>query len=70
MSIQNTPVLDLPLFYEWNSMEANISTDVLLDTAFDVHSSTSDIWAANKNVNRIYELCDEIFNMNQGGRSL
>lgn len=40
------------------------------DTACAVFHSVSDTWAANDNVNRIYEICEEIFKMKQAGKSL
>lgn len=46
----------------WNSMEPYVSADViLLNTAYLVLSSVSDSFASNNNVNRIFELCEEIF---------
>lgn len=47
-------------------MESHTSIDVLLlDTAYAVYTSVSDTWAANNNVNRIYEPCDENFKKKQ-----
>lgn len=48
-----------------------MSADViLLNTAYLVFSSVSDSFASNNNVNRIFELCEEIFVMKQGNKSL
>lgn len=53
----------------WNSMEPDISADVvLLDTAYLVFSSVSDSYASHNKINRIYELSEEIFCMKQGSK--
>lgn len=55
----------------WNSMEPHISADVvLLDTNYLVFSYVSDSHASHNNINSIYELCEEIFRIKQGSKSL
>lgn len=52
-------------------MEPNISSDVvLLKSVYEVYASVVDSFAADRNVNLIFELCDEIFHSKQQGRSL
>lgn len=55
----------------WNSKEPHVSADVvLLDTAYLVYSSICDSYGSNNNINTIHELCEEIYHMKQGSKSL
>lgn len=52
-------------------MKPHISEDVvLLKSTHVVFTSVYDSYASDKNVNRIYELHEEVFRVKQQGRSL
>lgn len=55
----------------WNSMEPQVSNDVmLLPTAFSVWTSLKDTYGLDGNIQRIYELCEDIFLSKQGSKTL
>lgn len=55
----------------WNSMEPHSSCDVmLLPTSYAVRNFVKETYGLEGNVQRIYELCEDIYLTKQGTRSL
>lgn len=57
--------------WHWNRMEPHVRCDaMLLPTAYAVWISVKETFALEGNIQRIYELCEEIFFTKQGTKSL
>ncbi|XP_018716081.2 uncharacterized protein LOC108954493 [Eucalyptus grandis] len=62
---------DTLLVWLWNSMEPSIATNVMFHTtAKGVWGDLMESYSQDKNMSRVYELYEKIFNFKQGDKSL